>query len=86
MTFSKKWKKIFYSILEWNLDLKYYIPKCIYMYVEMVEIAHFSKQNIGKNNFEKTSSTNIEGSMCAKFRVSTTNGLGWAQTGYIGKT
>ena len=33
----------------------------------MLEIAHFSKQNIRKNNFEKTSSTNIEGSMCANF-------------------
>ena len=28
MTFSKKWKKIFYSILELNLDLKYFIPMC----------------------------------------------------------
>ena len=28
MTFSKKWEKIVYSILEWSLDLKYYIHKC----------------------------------------------------------
>ena len=28
MTFSKKWKKIVYSILDWSLDLKYFIPMC----------------------------------------------------------
>ena len=46
----------------------------------MIEMAHFTKKKFEKNDIKKTKKTflgNIEGNMCAKFRVPTTNGLGW---------
>ena len=87
MTFSKKWKKIFYSILEWNLDLKYFIPMCTRNNI----ILNWSKWHIllkkisKKNDIKKTKKTflgNGEGNMRVKFWVSTTNGLGWALSRY----